>query len=287
MPDFIGRESRRNDEEALKRIWSLAFNDREDFIDMFFAGFYKPGMAELIERGGVPASAGYTFFGYEAAIPGVTPIPLSLGYAIGTLPKHLGAGLGTMLVNAMRDKALKGPSRAFCVSPSTRALRIWYANTICASDYFSDCQASVLRRDLPSYGSLKAVEIDAGEYNSLRNGLLAEKAHVRFPEEAALYLQSLCRFCGGALYRIDCGDGFGCAATERSEAAGLRITELIVPDKYLPASISLLTDIFSADNIFVRTPPIKNIPLIPSVMVSAQEEVMPEVEGVYWGPVFD
>ena len=286
MPDYAARDSRFGDEEALKSIWSLAFGDSAEFIDMFFSRFYRPGTAILIEKDGVPVSAGYTFFGYEAHVPGSPPLPLCLGYAIGTLPEHFGKGFGAGVTRAMRDKAANAPGRAFCVSPSEYGLRRWYSNVIGARDCFMGGSLSVRRRDLPDPGFLKASEIDAEEYNPLRSRLLAGTAHVRFPSEAAAYLQAVCRFCGGGLFRIDCGRDIGCAAVEPSEN-GLRLTELIVSEKYFLPAVALAADMFRAETVSVRTPVAKNAPRIPTVMASAPAGSAPAFGEAYWGPVFD
>lgn len=275
------RPSAPNDTAALKRLWKRSFGDDDSFINMFFNDFYTPGMATVLDYAAEIVSAGYSFPGFELVSTQGDVLPLTYGYAIGTLPDRRSRGFGARVTIAMQEAAWEKNS-GFCISPAEDGLRKWYGGIIGAKNHFIFRECNVSAGDLSGVAPSQIRPVTPTEYNELRNSFLRGTAHVRFPLEVMEYQSLLCRFTCGGMYATD----GGCAIIEDS---GRKVTELITADEdsFFPFLCATLR-LHSADSAVVRSPFYGGGAERPSVMVSLPDGFMlPGGGAPYWGPVFD
>jgi GNAT superfamily N-acetyltransferase len=286
MTEPVFRPSRPGDETALRHIWKAAFDDPDSFIELFFHQFYTPGMASVAEVNGEPVSAGYTFSGLSLSGPGLAPTVCSYGYSIGTLPEYRGQGLGGAVTRWMRDRALQEGHGTLCLSPAEAGLRDWYARIAGGTTAFWIRQLCFSRDVLPPPPRCGTEPLSPGAYGVLREQLLADMPHMRFPELLLKFQDAICRLSGGGLYALG---GFGCAIVEYAGTQAL-VKELLLPRGGLYAALSLLAQLRPVEELVVRIPCSELEPAAaqPSVMALCQNsDCCFTKPPSYWGPVFD
>jgi len=148
------RPSRPGDEGALRRLWQTVFGDDDAFLDVFFREIYIPGMAFVIEDGGVIAAASYAVpFGAYRYI-----------YAVATHPVCRGRGYGRAVTLAA---AGDGPAY---LHPAGEDLQRWYADMGFVPVSW--------RRTTAAPGDL--TPLTPAEYDARREALLSGTPHASY-----------------------------------------------------------------------------------------------------------
>ena len=81
----------------LQKLWQEAFDEPEDFTDLFFSKIYSPERCHCILDQGVPVCALYWFDCY------VSGRKLAYIYAVATLKSHRGQGLAQKLIREAHE----------------------------------------------------------------------------------------------------------------------------------------------------------------------------------------
>lgn len=158
----------------LRRLWTRAFGDGDEFLDLFFAAAYAPDRCRCVSVGGTVAAALYWF---EDSCDGR---PFVYVYAVATDPDFRGRGLCRALMEDTA-KILRGRGVwGILLHPADEGLARMYGKM-----GYEPCTAvAELRREAAEEG-VRLRKIDAAEYCRLRRGLMPPMG-VSQPGEAEL-----------------------------------------------------------------------------------------------------
>lgn len=245
------RRSRPGDEDGLKRIWKLSFDDEDSFVESFFRHVYEPGTAVVLERGGKLVSAMYIIWGVKLVLPGRV-IRCPYLYALGTLPEHRGMGYGEEVTRQAAITAAADGGEVG-VLPADDGLYRWYERRLGAKAAFYVRERTFTFPPSPRpQPELRApmAPVTPGEYAVLREELLDGTPHIRFDDKLIRWQRELCRESGGGLLRL--GDE-AAAAVERSGGT-IYVKELLHRDASVSDLASALAGYFGVASVHVRTP---------------------------------
>lgn len=177
---------------ALKQLWKEAFDDPEDFIDLFFTKGYSPERCHCITENSVPVSALYWF---DCTLQGHR---LAYVYGVATLKSHRGKGLAGLLLEEthgiLRSRGYDGVilvPRGYSLFDFYR--RFGYETAVTATEF--SCNAD---------GSPVAIrEVGIEEYARLRSAFLPEGG-IELREDMLAFLQGYCKFYAGADFLLIC-----------------------------------------------------------------------------------
>ena len=246
------RQSRPEDNPALRKLWALAFGDSGPYVDNFFHRYYRPERMLVLELDS-QVRAMTAWFDTTLILPDSGKFSAAYLYAVATHPDFRSRGFsGTLLAWADEYfRSLKIP--VVTTVPARPDLHKFFAQNgfqecfthdelICESDTsvaISDC---ALSSQTPA------------EYSQLRESLLAGSSHIQFPLDALEYQQGCCQVSGGGLYRVDTPTGPAALCAEGMETGQLLVKELIASPSVLsllPSGLSSLLPNFSG---IYRTP---------------------------------
>lgn len=292
MPAPRLRPSRPGDEDALIRIWKLSFGDEDSFINMFFRDFYAPGMATVMECDDQPVSCVFTLKGVQVSLPGMPELDCAYVYSMGTLPEYRDMGFGARVVQECARRAFSDGCDFVCVLPASGSLYRWYEKTLGTRTRFWIRELKIARRELPEAPpSIRAEAVDPCQYGVLREKLLFGMPHARFDGRLLRFQEAICKYYGGGLYRLKCGDAEGCAAAVAGGNA-LNICELLLPDVPMLQAVSALAALHPADSFIVRSPAFWGGDQGGTIrehvaVVSPPGRPFPLIKDAYWGLAFD
>lgn len=183
----------------LKNLWQEAFDDPDDFTDLFFSKIYSPERCHCILDQGMPASALYWF---DCDLKGRK---LAYVYAVATLKSHRGQGLAQKLIHETHEILRQQGYAGVILVPADEKLFTFYKKlgyevaTTCSR---LTCQAG----DSP----VAIQKISPVEYARLLPAFLPEGGVV--PGEGMLrFLDGYCQFYAGTDFLMICEettDGF-------------------------------------------------------------------------------
>ena len=178
--------------KALKQLWQEAFNEPEDFTDLFFSVGYSPRRCHYIAENGVPVSALYWL---DCELSGHK---LAYIYGVATLKSHRGKGLAGRLLNETHEILRSQGYAGAILVPNGASLFDFYRQfgyeTATTVSRFS-CEPG----DAPT--ALR--EITPEEYTGLRSVYLPEGGVVQ-EGQAMAFLAGYCRFYAGEDFLLVC-----------------------------------------------------------------------------------
>ncbi len=178
--------------KALRRLWQEAFNEPDDFTDLFFSVGYSPRRCHYIAENGVPVSALY-WFDCELSSHKIAYI-----YGVATLKSHRGKGLAGRLLNETHEILRSQGYAGAILVPSGASLFDFYRQfgyeTATTVSRFS-CE--------PGDAPIPLREITPEEYTRLRSVYLPEGGVVQ-EEQAMVFLAGYCRFYAGEDFLLVC-----------------------------------------------------------------------------------
>lgn len=180
--------------KALRRLWQEAFNDPDDFTNLFFSAGYSPERCHYIAENGVPVSALYWF---DCSLNGRK---IAYIYGVATLKSHRGKGLaGRLLKKTHEILRVQGYAGAILV-PRGAALFDFYRQ------FGYETATTVSRFSCESDGAPIALrEITPEEYIRLRFSYLPEGGVVQ-EGQSIVFLAGYCRFYAGEDFLLVCED---------------------------------------------------------------------------------
>lgn len=183
----------------LKILWQEAFDDPDDFTDLFFNKIYSPARCHCILDQGAPASALYWFDCY------VSGRKLAYVYAVATLKSHRGQGLAQKLIHETHEILRQQNYAGVILVPAGEKLFAFYKNLgyeVATTCRWLTCQAG---------NSPVAIQkISPAEYARLLPTFLPEGGVVP-GEEMLRFLDGYCQFYAGVDFLMICEetkDGF-------------------------------------------------------------------------------
>ena len=277
--DVVLRCSRPGDEPALKTLWKLVFGDGDALIGAFFDTLYIPGGAVVAVRGDEILSAAHLLRGVTLRSAGGDGTPAAYFYALATLPRERGRGLGRA-VTAECIRLSRARGETLCLMPGDEGLRRWYARS-CGLTELS-------RRDTLTLPCIRPAETGASrqltpaQYRARREAFLAGTAHADLPENFFRFQAALCALSGGGgLLELRRGDLSALACGER-DGDTLCLKELLTSGNRDQAAAAL-----AADSGCGRC--VAMVPAAPDTGSGAVMAAAPShgLENSWWGPVFD
>ena len=213
---------------AQRELWRLAFGDPEAYIDNFYHTYYRPERVLVLEEEGVVRSM-TAWFDTTFVVPGRGAYRAAYLYAVATHPDCRGKGLaGKLLAGA--DEYFRSLSiPAVTTVPAEPSLHNFFG-----ANGFRECfrlsEGKLSPEELPTPSGEPVLRpLSPGEYGALRERLLADTAHIAYPEDALAYQAGCCRLSGGGLFGGETPEGPVCLC---AEGAG---NGLVIVKEYLGA----------------------------------------------------
>lgn len=246
------RISAPGDEPELKSLWNRVFGDDMAYIDGFFRAVYEPGCAVIAEKDGMIASAVYVFGIGELADGAGNAVPASVSYAFATRPEMRSRGYGTETAAAALRKSFEAGFCAATICPAEDSLFGYYSGRIGYDEWFYEnrfrCEVT------EKCESADVEELSAAEYARVREGLLRDRAHIRFSDRMLGYQHRLCRNSGGGMYAFRTDGASGCFAAECAPDGELLIKELLLREGDAAAAAVAVAACLGKRRALVRTP---------------------------------
>lgn len=278
MAEYILRPFCETDRKQAAALWEQVFGDPATLVEQFLHLFeLQPGFCMIAEQNGRIAAAAYCLDGLEVLRPGQTPIPASYLYAVATHPAHRKQGLAAALCRRLRDSCFDR-GRILFTKPAEPSLYPWYEEKIGAIPVLP-CQ-SIKIDALPNPADLPDVppltSLSPAEYGRLRENLLQDMPHVRFPNSLLTWEHLLHRQYGGGFFAL------GSSIADIYIGNGqMEIPELLSSDS--ARTVQTLLSHFHIPTASVTLPGGTE----PYVSCAAPNGCLPdEVDAVWFGPVF-
>ena len=258
---------------ALRAIWKTVFGEVGE--KAFFSHLFNAELCAVAKVGDAPAAMGFLVEAgdivtcwtpelkatqksnaaqtYKQGItdaPKAAHLPCAMIYAVATLSKHRGLGLGTAVVNELIIKARERGYPAVVLCPSDDSLFKYYSERTDLRDWFFVHEQ--IFENAPAMSRPAPIKrISADEYCTLRECLLHGKMHVRQNISLLEYQEKLCDELGGGLFQI----GDSCAVVEQQPNGEIWIKELLVcGNDEANKVVSAVAGEFAATKYIVRTP---------------------------------
>ena len=222
---------------ALKALWRQAFGDSDAEIDAFFSSVYPDAFGFCAEEDGAPVSMLYAL-----------PVTLAHGeraekaayiYAVATDEAYRGRGLCRALMAYTEQQLKKRYISCLLLVPADEHLAQYYETLGYTRQ--TGCALRQLRAQTPRGCALP---VSVQDYAGLRETLLFDTPHVRYPKPLLEYEAQRTVY-----YRLELGYELGCAAVAKRD--DLAVVEELLPDvRMLPALAAEL----GAARYAVRTP---------------------------------
>lgn len=222
---------------ALKALWKQAFGDSDAEIDAFFTAVYPSAFGFCAEEDGRVIAMLYAL-----------PVTLAEGeqtqkaaylYAVATDEAFRKRGVCRSLMEYAERALQKRYLACLLLVPATETLAQYYETLGYTRQ--NGCILQTLRVETPKG---RALPVSVMDYAGLRETMLFETAHVRYPKVLLDYEAGRAK-----LFRLELGGGIGCAAAFLQD--GVAVVEELLPDaRYLPALAAEL----GAERYVVRTP---------------------------------
>lgn len=212
---------------ALSRLWAQTFGDTEAEIGRFFQTLF-PHVSGFAAKDGETLCA-MCFALPQQLVRGEETFCAAYLYAAAVDAQYRGQGLCRKLL-AFAEKELKKRNVAcLLLVPADDGLAKMYEKL-----GFSGAFPETVRADTPPAAG-QAQKLDRISYAGLRETLLWDVAHVRYPKPQLDYLAQEYEF-----YALRLGAASGCAAVRRKEAGRARVEELLPERGLLSALVGAL-----------------------------------------------
>lgn len=176
----------------LRKLWQEAFDEPEDFTDLFFAKGFSPDRYHCIKENGIPVSALYWFDCY------LGEQKLAYIYGVATLKTHQGKGLAGKLLQETHN-ILQGQGYAGTILvPASQSLFDFYRKFGYQTTTFSTkvtCNAAAT--------AVAIRKISPEEYARLHPAFQPEGGVLQ-GDDALTFLQGYCDFYAGEDFLLVC-----------------------------------------------------------------------------------
>lgn len=178
--------------KALRRLWQEAFNDPDDFTNLFFSAGYSPERCHYIAENGVPVSALYWFDCH------LGDQKFAYIYGVATLKTHQGKGLAGKLIRETHEILKNRGYAAAILVPAGASLFDYYRK------FGYETATTVTRITCtPSDTPAAMRKISPEEYVRLCPAFLPEGS-VMQGREALTFLAGYCNFYAGTDFLLIC-----------------------------------------------------------------------------------
>ena len=218
------RLSRPEDIPALRELWALAFGDSGAYVDNFFQNYYRPERMLVFEQDG-QVLAMTAWFDTPLVLPGNEELPAAYLYAVATHPSHRSQGLAGKLLTWADNYFRTLSIPVVTTVPARPDLHDFFAQNGFQECFTHDQLIWRGKSALVQGYSLRPISPE--EYGRLREELLVDSPHIRFPLDALEYQLGCCRVSGGGLYRVDTPFGRAALCAEGMEEGQLLAKELL------------------------------------------------------------
>ncbi len=227
----------------LKTIWKLCFNDRDEYIDFYFARRYRPeNTLEHYEDGRTVAMMTML---PVTVVTDYVELQARYVYAVATLPEYQGRGIASqMAMQADRQMKAGGNSLAVVV-PASESLFAFYGRQGFSTAFFRRVVTFPMG-DIETIDTHVRTTVtpfdDEEKLYALREHYFARCGFfVRWDRKALRYAIDECRLSGGELLYVSDGCDEGYLFVEPNEAENMvRITEAALTPALAPATLSFL-----------------------------------------------
>ncbi|MBR0208686.1 MAG: GNAT family N-acetyltransferase [Oscillospiraceae bacterium] len=189
------RHYRKDDVPAMRALWQRVFNERDAYLDAFFALMPDIGGAAVAEdESGRLCGAAYALTGYELLAGGESP-HLGYIYAVAVDESARGKGIGAALTQYAAAICREREAVIVTTLPAEESLYAWYEKSIGTKH--------VLRRAeklVPARRSIDIMKLTGTEYMLWRENMLRGKAHVHLSHPMLEAQRALCEAYDGGLY---------------------------------------------------------------------------------------
>ena len=231
------RKTAPGDLPALRALWAQAFGDTEAEIHAFFTALYPEAMGFCAEEDGQPVAMLFAL--PVTAAQEETAVKAAYLYAVATEQAHRGRGVCRALMEYAERELKKRYVSCLLLVPAEERLAQYYETL--GYERQNGCTLRPLR---VNEARGRALAVSVPDYAGLRETMLADVPHVRYPKAMLEYEAARARF-----YRLELGYELGCAAVSVQD--GTAVVEELLPDLHmLPA----LAAAVPAERYVVRTP---------------------------------
>lgn len=250
---------------ALKEIWKLCFQDKDEYIDFFFVHQYEKGKTLVLCYDGEVATM-LTMISVELVLPHGQRISSTMLYAIATHPRYQGKRFSTQLMDYAKKYIWDHKEGMTILVPGSESLFSFYKKRGYQTSFY-------LKESILTWGEMKEWSMQsknvsncvmtvatAKDYNQLRNQLLKERLYVKYENKEIEYQKNLCKQSGADIYYMDLRDVQGCAAIERISPEKVIIKELLLPEDLVIEGMIQIVNRFPAKEYIVRLPADIGIP---------------------------
>ena len=209
---------------AMRELWALAFGDSGPYMDNFFDNYYCPERMIVLEENGL-VRAMTAWFDTTFVVPSEGDFRAAYLYAVATHPDCRGKGLAGRLL-AWADEYFRTLDIPVVTTvPAEPSLHNFFG-----ANGFEECFSHdelTAPPTAPGPAPFTLAPVDPKMYGELRETLLAESPHIRFPVDALTYQDGCCRISGGGLYTADTGFGPLALCAEGMSDGRLMLKELL------------------------------------------------------------
>ena len=248
------RKTAPSDIPALKELWKAAFSEKDEDISDFFEMVYPTAMGFCAEEDGQLAAMLYAlpvvlaggetesaFFAKSLKNAVFSERKAAYVYAVATAEQYRRKGVCKKLMEFAEKELRKRYFSCVMLVPADETLTEYYRKNGYLSKIGTEKLAAELRQGCGKAAADVAESIAAkprqasgcalgtAEYAGLRETLLSDRLHVRYPKALLDYEEKR-----AALYRLEDGYALGCAAV-RVEDGTAFVEELLPDERMLPA----------------------------------------------------
>lgn len=242
------RRSRSGDEKRLKDIWKICFADTNEYINSFFEKMYRPGRAVVAEAEGTLCAAMYVLEAGNLAFDKCGYL-----YALGTLPKYRGMGIGTAVTVGAAELGFELGCDICVTCPAEQGLfnyykKLGFVNFSRISKQI--CSISGVHSGSSSRGIML---ISVEEYIQLRDKLVPENA-VRYNRTFMEFLNTSLLQSGGGFFALDTGECIAAVEANGDGGNSLIIKELLYSGEHTDRAARLFIRRLEAERASVAAP---------------------------------
>lgn len=236
-----------------RELWKLAFGDPEPYIDNFYSTYYRPERVLVLEEEGVVRSM-TAWFDTTFVVPGRGEYRAAYLYAVATHPDCRGKGLAGKLLAGADEYFRSLGIPAVTTVPAEPSLHNFFG-----ANGFRECfrlfEDKLSPQELPDpKGEPVLRPLTPGEYGALREKLLADTAHIAYPEDALAYQAGCCRLSGGGLFGGETPEGVVCLCAEGAGDGLVIVKEHLGSPAAKRLSLPDLARVAPAERWLVREP---------------------------------
>lgn len=251
------RLAKKEDLEGLKEIWKRSFGDEDRLIDQYFQSRDWISQTAVLLQDGKSVSM-LTMIPVDLIGEYGEKCPAAMIYAVATHPDYQKRGFADQLIEFSNQTLLSEHVPVTVLVPATESLFHFYEKRGYRNGFFLReavlIDAEIEKQAGPKPPPCRVTPIEPSEYNRLRREQLIGQPYLDYREEEIFFQRMLARMNGADLFAIEIEGAEGCACAERVSKEEVILKELLIPDRYLAASLLRLSELLPAEKYTVRTP---------------------------------